>query len=175
MIQWVFYIVVFLAMVLGLSTLAGMIWGGVSLYDVLVILWNNIFHPVIKKLTGKTRRMKFHTPAFQWCKPLSRMTGLEYEHEAARWLVLQGYRSVTVTSASNDFGADITAVDKKDRLWVFQCKLYSSKLDNTPIQEVVGSKAHYGATRAGVITNSEFTKAARQLAAENDVELITLK
>lgn len=154
---------------------AGLLWGGVSIYDLVVIIWNLLLYPVIKTLTGRTKPMKFKTPAFQWSKPLERMSGLEYEHEAARWLVTQGFHSVTVTSASNDFGADITALDRSDRFWVFQCKLYSSKLDNTPIQEVVGSKAHYGATCAGVITNSEFTKAARQLADENNVKLITLK
>lgn len=164
-----------LLIMFGVATILGVLYGGISFYDVMVIIWNKLFHPIIKALTGRTKPLKFKTPVFQWSKPLERMTGLEYEHEAARWLVTQGYRSVTVTSASNDFGADITALDKQNRLWVFQCKLYSSKLDNTPIQEVVGSKAHYGATCAGVITNSEFTKAARQLAVENNVKLITLK
>lgn len=108
-------------------------------------------------------------------KAVKNMTGLEYEHAAAQWLVKQGYYSVAVTPPSNDFGADITAKDKMGQVWVFQCKHYSVILDNTPIQEVVASKAHYGATRAGVITNSGFTKAAQQLAAENKVKLITLK
>ena len=108
-------------------------------------------------------------------KKIKDMNGLEYEHAAAKWLVTQGYRSVAVTPPSNDFGADITAKDKKGQVWVFQCKHYSAVLDNTPIQEVVASKAHYGATCAGVITNSGFTKAAQQLAAENKVKLITLK
>ena len=108
-------------------------------------------------------------------KKIKDMNGLEYEHAAAKWLVTQGYRSVAVTPPSNDFGADITAKDKKGQVWVFQCKHYSAILDNTPIQEVVASKAHYGAACAGVITNSGFTKAAQQLAAENKVKLITLK
>lgn len=151
--------------------LAGIFFLGLIIFYVILFLIECIKsvyfhkHPDAKK----------PAPIFQWSKPLHRMTGLEYEHEVARWLVTQGFRSVTVTSASNDFGADITALDKNNRVWVFQCKLYSSKLDNTPIQEVVGSKAHYGATYAGVITNSEFTKAARQLADENNVKLITLK
>lgn len=107
-------------------------------------------------------------------KALEDMTGLEFEHACAQWLVRQGYHSVAVTPATNDFGADITAVDENNLVWVFQCKLYSTKLDNTPIQEVVASKAHYNADCAGVITNSTFTEAAEQLAAENDVKLISL-
>lgn len=108
-------------------------------------------------------------------KKIKDMNGLEYEHAAAKWLVTQGYHSVAVTPASNDFGADITAKDKNGQVWVFQCKHYSAVLDNKPIQEVVASKAHYGAVYAGVIANSGFTKAAQLLSAENNVKLITLK
>ncbi|MCD8189099.1 MAG: restriction endonuclease [Clostridiales bacterium] len=100
------------------------------------------------------------------------LSGLEYEHYCERWLIRsKKYRQVKVTPASGDFGADITAIDKKGRKWVFQCKRYSSKLGNKPIQEVVAAKSHYNASCAAVITNSSFTDNARQLAKENNVVL----
>ncbi len=47
----------------------------------------------------------------------------------------------------------------------------NSRLGNKPIQEVVAAMDHYGAQRAGVMTNSTFTDAAKQLARENGVLL----
>lgn len=101
------------------------------------------------------------------------MTGLEYEHWCAERLIKSGkYRTVTVTPASGDYGADIVAVDRKGNKVVYQCKMYGGKVDNTAVQEAVAAKAHYKADRAGVITNSQLTKKARELAWENAVELM---
>lgn len=101
------------------------------------------------------------------------MTGIEYENWCAEQLVKSGkYRSATVTPASGDYGADIVAVDRKGRKVVFQCKRYNGKVSNTAVQEAVAAKAHYKADRAGVITNSQLTKKAKELAWENAVELM---
>ena len=101
------------------------------------------------------------------------MTGLEYENWCAAQLVKRkNYRSATVTPASGDYGADIVAVDKKGRKVVFQCKYFKGKVGNSAVQEAVAAKAHYKADRAGVITNSVLTEKARELALENDVELL---
>ena len=104
---------------------------------------------------------------------IDKMNGLDFEHYCAEQLKKTGrYKKVEVTQASGDFGADIVAIDKKGDTWVFQCKRYSSRLDNTPVQEIVAAKAHYNAKYAAVITNSSFTKPAKQLAAENAVKLV---
>lgn len=101
------------------------------------------------------------------------MNGHEFERYCAKLLGNSGkYVSVKVTPGSGDFGADIFAIDCDGLRWVWQCKNYRAKLTNKPIQEVVASMAHYNADRAGVITNSTFTPAARQLANENGVKLI---
>ncbi len=100
------------------------------------------------------------------------MSGLEYEHWCAVKITKSGkFTNVTVTPPTGDFGADIVAIDKARRKWVFQCKHYKSSLGNKPIQEVVGAKAHYHADCAAVVTNSTFTANARQLAKENKVKL----
>lgn len=100
-----------------------------------------------------------------------RRAGLEYEHFCARFLLTQGFRQVKVTPPSGDFGADIVGTGPQGDKWVFQCKYYQSKIGNSPIQEIVAAKSHYGAAKAGVITNSRFTDKARLLARENGVTL----
>lgn len=101
------------------------------------------------------------------------MSGHEYEDWCARQLVRKKhFRSATVTQATGDFGADIIAVDRKGRKWVFQCKHYQKKVGNSAVQEAVAAKAHYDADMAGVITNSCLTRKARELAEENEVELL---
>jgi restriction system protein len=52
---------------------------------------------------------------------------------------------------------------------VFQCKRYSKKVGNKAVQEVAAAKVHYGASEAGIMTNSELTPNAKKLAYENKV------
>ena len=82
-----------------------------------------------------------------------------------------GFISAEVTTASNDYGADIKGIDSRGRKWVIQCKRYNGSVDNSAVQEVVAAKAHYHAERAAVMTNSTLTKNARKLANENGVEI----
>ena len=101
------------------------------------------------------------------------MTGLEFEKYCINLLIRTGrFTRAQMTNANNDYGADIVAVDNEGNRWVFQCKRYSSNLNNKPIQEVIGSMAHYKATKAAVITNSRFTENAKVLGRENGVWLI---
>jgi len=100
--------------------------------------------------------------------------GLEYEYYCANYLRQHGFFNVQVTPASGDFGADIVAYDMHGDKWVFQCKRFSKPVDNTAVQEVIGSKRHYGAKKGGVMTNTVLTEKARQLAWENDIELFEM-
>ena len=102
-------------------------------------------------------------------KNVNDMTGIEFEGYCAEWLVYHNFYRVTITPPSNDYGADIVAYDKSGSKWVFQCKRFKNKVGNTAVQEVVAAKAHYKADMSAVITNSELTKGARQLAKENNV------
>ena len=102
------------------------------------------------------------------------MSGHEFEHYCAKYLRNNGFNNVRVTRASGDYGADIIATDKHGETWVFQCKRYMGKVGNTAVQEVVAAKAHYNACNAGVMTNSQLTEQARELAFENAVMLFEL-
>ncbi len=72
---------------------------------------------------------------------------------------------------SGDQGGDLI-VKKGNITYVIQAKYYTHKLDNTPIQEVVGAIRFYNANRGVVITNSTFTKKAIELENTNRIILI---
>lgn len=104
-------------------------------------------------------------------KPVKDMSGLDFESYCAKVLLSKGFTHVMVTPASGDFGADLIAQDDRGQKWVFQCKRYNGKVNNSAVQEVVAAKAHYKADKAGVMTNSRLTEKARQLAWENEIML----
>lgn len=104
-------------------------------------------------------------------KQLDKMDGHQFEYACADILKANGYKHVKVTRGSSDFGVDIIAEKDKVR-YAIQCKRYNHKLDNTPIQEVVGGLAYYQCDKGAVMTNQYFTEPAKQLAQVNDIELL---
>lgn len=104
-------------------------------------------------------------------KQLDEMDGHQFEYACADILIANGYKHVKVTRSSGDFGVDIIAEKDKVR-YAIQCKRYNHKLDNTPIQEVVGGLAYYQCDKGAVMTNQYFTEPAKQLAQVNDIELL---
>ena len=102
------------------------------------------------------------------------LNGFEYEEWCANYLRTHGYHDVVVTPGSGDYGADVIGYDRYNNKWVFQCKLYTGKVSNTAVQEVVAAKAHYQANKGAVMTNSQLTDNARKLAWENDIELFEM-
>lgn len=99
------------------------------------------------------------------------MDGHQYEYVVADFLKAKGYHGVKVTKGSGDFGVDVIAT-KHGAKYAVQCKLYSSPVGVSAVQEVVAGKAYYGCTEAMVVTNSTFTSAAEKLAKSNGVILI---
>ena len=99
-------------------------------------------------------------------------SGREFEQYVASVFADLGY-VVELTPASGDYGADVILTEPGSaRRIAVQAKFYGSALDNTPVQEVVGSLAHYGAMEGWVVTNSTFSRGAWRLADENGVRLI---
>ena len=100
---------------------------------------------------------------------IDKLNGRAFE----RYLTVQfrhlGYH-VTLTSYSHDYGADLV-LRKWGKKIVVQAKRYERNVGIAAVQEVVGSIAYYKADRAMVVTNSNFTKSARDLAKRNEVEL----
>lgn len=101
---------------------------------------------------------------------IDNMTGVEFEKLTAKLLKQLGYSNVTVTKSSGDQGIDVLA-NKDGVKYAIQCKNYSRKLDNTPVQEAFAGKTFYHCDVGVVITNNFFTDGAKQLANSTGVIL----
>jgi len=122
-------------------------------------------------LTYKQRMRREALRALQ-ISHIDTMRGEEFEQYVAELLRFQGFKT-RMTPRSGDYGVDIVASKDGVKMAV-QIKRYSKKLDQKPIREAVTGMAvrQYGCTKAMVVTNSTFTKAAEFLAAESGCELI---
>ena len=98
------------------------------------------------------------------------MKGQDFEKYCAYLLTTYGFVDVEVTRGSGDQGVDIIGTYNNVK-HAIQCKRYSHKLGNTPIQEVAAGKNYYNCQTALVITNNFFTESAIELAKANNVVL----
>lgn len=98
------------------------------------------------------------------------VTGVDYELFVADILRAAGW-SIVMTPASGDHGADIIANRDLVRVAI-QCKLYSSPVGNSSVQEVYSAKDFYGCDAGIVVSNADYTKAARKAATNLNVDLV---
>ncbi|MBI6885139.1 restriction endonuclease [Pseudomonas putida] len=96
-------------------------------------------------------------------------TGVEYEAFVAGNMRAAGW-DITMTPASGDHGADILAEKAGVRVAV-QCKLYTSPVGNSSVQEVYSAKDFYRCHHGVVVSNADYTKAARKAATSLGVPL----
>ncbi|GIO88548.1 hypothetical protein J25TS5_54800 [Paenibacillus faecis] len=101
---------------------------------------------------------------------IDKMEGVQFEKYLGFLFQGQGYK-VQVTKASGDYGADLI-LQKDGKKIAVQAKRYSKNVGIKAVQEAQASIAHYGATEAWVVTNSDYTEAASELAKSNRVRLI---
>lgn len=98
------------------------------------------------------------------------MSPIDFEHFCANELNKQGWKA-QVTKASGDQGVDVIAEKNNIRI-VMQCKKYAKTVGNKAVQEIVAGKIYEHAQVACVITNSSYTKSAKELADINGVHLL---
>jgi restriction system protein len=98
------------------------------------------------------------------------LSGREYE-VYCKQILEEADWSVVLTPGSGDQGADIIA-EKNDIRIVIQCKFYNGSVGNKAVQEAYAAAGFQDAHYAVVVTNSIFTKSARQLAHKNNVVLM---
>lgn len=98
------------------------------------------------------------------------MTGTEFEDYVAARLRRAGWH-VTFTSASGDYGVDLIA-ERDGKSVAVQCKRHGKPVGVAAVQQVVSGARHHGCTKSIVISNQEFTQAAKQLAFTHGCQLI---
>ena len=96
--------------------------------------------------------------------------GIDFEHQCQQILAGRGW-SARLTPASGDQGADIIA-EKGGMSVVLQCKLYARPVGNKAVQEVAAARTFYDAGFAAVVSNADYTEAARRLARRNEILLL---
>ena len=99
--------------------------------------------------------------------------GYEFERHVAKILQSNGWE-VCHTGKSGDQGADLLA-EKDSRKYVIQCKFSSYPVGNSAVQEAHSGRGYHRAKFAAVVTNSDFTRSARQLAAAVGVDLLNAR
>jgi restriction system protein len=98
------------------------------------------------------------------------MSGTEFEDYVARIARSCGM-PVIMTSITGDWGVDVIVGKRPNRLAI-QCKRQSRPVGAGAIQEVVAGAPMQDCTKTMVVTNNEFTPAARKLAELHDCELV---
>lgn len=97
------------------------------------------------------------------------MSGQEFEQFVSSLFNKLGYET-SVTKSSGDQGIDVVAT-KGTTVIAIQAKCYSKPVGNHAIMEAVAGSKYYKANKTIVVTNSVFTKSARELAIANGVVL----
>lgn len=97
------------------------------------------------------------------------MNGIEFEKFLSKLLTKLNFTCEN-TKASGDQGVDIIA-EKDNNKIAIQAKCYSQPVGNHAVMEAIAGAKFYNANQCMVITNSTFTKAAKDLATANGVVL----
>ncbi|MGB6210004.1 restriction endonuclease [Mycobacterium sp.] len=127
-----------------------------------------LFLAVLVSAEGKRRRRPDGT-----MRAIDAMSGTEFEDYVAARLRRARWQ-VAFTSASGDYGVDLIA-QRDGRSVAIQCKRHGKSVGVAAVQQVVAGARHHGCTRSIVISNQEFTQAAKQLAATHGCQLIGRK
>ena len=98
------------------------------------------------------------------------MDGVEFEDYVAARLSRAGWL-VRFTPPVGDYGVDLIA-EKDGQCVAVQCKRYGKPVGVAAVQQVVSGALHHGCTRSIVVSNQEFTTAAKQLAYTHRCQLI---
>lgn len=121
---------------------------------------------IIKRQLLKLRRFRILHFSI---KKIDKMAGKDFEKYLKVRFERLGFH-VTLTKDSGDYGADLILKDRHSNI-VVQAKRYHSYVGIKAVQEVIGSMAYYKASKGLVVTNSYYTRNARELAFANDVIL----
>ncbi|MDA9470914.1 restriction endonuclease [Enterococcus sp. 5H] len=104
-------------------------------------------------------------------KDIDSMTGEKFEHYFANLLRKLEYKKVKVTQYQGDQGIDVLAQNESKKIG-YQCKRYKKNVGNKAVQEAHAGKSYYDLNDVFVVTNSYFTKSAKELAHKTGVKLI---
>ncbi len=102
---------------------------------------------------------------------VDKMTGAEFERFLVKLFKRLGYKTQHVGAGGGDFGADLVLEKDKVKIAV-QAKNYdSNRVGNDAVQQAIAGASYYDCEQAMVVTNSTFTKAAKQQASGANLQV----
>lgn len=146
---------------------------GYTPFGVIFLCVAAVFFAVEISLYGcrRTRVNNYRKVLLRSCTDdIDKMDGETFEQYLEALFIKLGYKAVR-TQYRGDYGVDLI-LRKDGKKIAVQAKRYTGKVAIKAVQEIYSGAAYYGAEEAWVVTNSDFTAAARQLAEANGVTLI---
>ena len=104
-------------------------------------------------------------------REIDAMSGRDFERFLVQLFRRLGYTARHVGGNGGDFGADLL-VEKGERKIAVQAKNYqSNRVGNDAVQQAIAGAAYYDCDEAMVVTNAQFTRAARQQAEGSNLQV----
>ena len=159
-------VVIFILFVVGL--------GAVVIVAFLIAIFGAVAYLIHKFWVGpwqqeKNEREKAESLLYFQADNIDHLTGDDFEELLKNVFTVLRY-DVQITKKTGDQGADLI-LSKDGRKISVQAKRYSKTVGNKAIQEVYSSIQFYETEEAWVITTSDFTKGAIELARKTGVKL----
>ena len=139
-------------------------------YAVVGVVVASSFIVAMYLLKAFKRMTSWRSPRKASLANVDTMTGLEFEKLVAKLLKTQGYEKIRFTE-KYDYGIDLIA-SKDGVTWGIQTKRYNGLVKASAVRQVVTALRKYNCSRAMVVTNSEFSRVAKELAQSNDCVLV---
>jgi HJR/Mrr/RecB family endonuclease len=108
-------------------------------------------------------------------KELKQLRALEpqaFEYWTGGYFEQFGFRNVTVTTLSADFGVDVHMTSPNGKRAVVQCKRYNGQVGRPVVQQTYGIMKLLDAKLCYVVTTGRFTKQAHELGERRDIILL---
>lgn len=140
---------------------------------IIIVLFCVVLIAVMSKVIRFAKKKVQHKKLVKsGIRDIDRMDGLQFEFYLKSLFQELGYKA-DVTSGSHDFGADLI-MKKEGTKIVVQAKRYGYKnrVSLDAVQQVYAAKAYYKADDSYVVTNSLFTKSAKELGEVCGIKLV---
>jgi HJR/Mrr/RecB family endonuclease len=138
---------------------------------------NSIAKKKIEELKSSELSLSSEPPLGASSSPsgdIDNLSGLDFEMLVMRLLKKMGLQ-VKETKKTGDGGIDIIAHSPEPitgGLYVVQCKRYSSNVGEPVVRDLYGVVNHVNASKGVLITNSNFTRQAKEFAEGKPIELV---
>jgi restriction system protein len=143
---------------------------GGAIAAVLVLALRGLLPAVERRLDEYDRRRREALYLSVGMSSVDVMSGHEFEKYVAARVRQMGW-DVSATSVTRDFGVDLIAARDGECIAI-QCKRRAKPVGVSAVQQVVAGALHHQCSASAVVSNQEFTTAAKELARTHGCRLV---